>query len=81
MLAILDSPGPICLKDLSEILAVTASSLQRPFAQLIALGLLVPEDGDGTRKRLYMKADSTAWPWALELAEIAIRSDSSNTRP
>lgn len=71
MLTFMESPGPLCLNDLSSALGVTASSLQTPLANLVALGLVAPTDGDGTRRRLYVRVDGPAWTWARDLASRA----------
>lgn len=72
MLTFMESSGPLCLNDLSSALGVTASSLQTPLANLVALGLVAPSDSDGTRRRLYVRVDGPAWAWARDLASRAL---------
>ncbi len=71
MLALMQAQRPMCLKDLSAALGVTASSLQVPLENLVALGLVIPAAGDGTRKRFYTRVEGPAWVWARDLAHRA----------
>lgn len=68
MLTILELDAPVCLTDLAAHLQVNPSSIQRPFASLIHLGLIARSPHDGTRRHRYEPTTSAAWDWARELA-------------
>lgn len=59
----------MCLTGLADELGVSnASRLQRPFDDLKAAALLLPNDLDGVGpRRWFRRASSLAWDWVLEL--------------
>lgn len=68
MLAIADAEdGFVSLSELAQQLGVSVSTLQGPFRDLVAVGLLSPLPHGDSRHRFYHRNPSSAWSWAQEL--------------
>jgi DNA-binding IclR family transcriptional regulator len=78
MLAIADSEGGlVTLTELSKLLGVSASNIQKPLTSLIAGGLLCELPTEDRRKFL-LRNDSLAWDWVREIRDEARRSTGSS---
>lgn len=72
MLAVASSAdGIVCLTDLARELDVSISNLQQPLKSLVAVGLLSPLPLSESRRKFYIRNESSAWQWAAELAAMA----------
>lgn len=73
MLAILAvEDGIVTLTEVHRSMSgVAMSSLQKPFEALIECGLLTRLPNGDSRSRFYVRNDSAAWSWAVELSEAA----------
>ena len=79
MLAIADSSdGLVTLSGLAGQLGVAPSNLQHPIRSLVLTGLLTPLASGDSRSRFYLRSDSAAWSWVLELREQALGAASSS---
>ncbi|MCS5498375.1 hypothetical protein NY547_14075 [Cnuibacter physcomitrellae] len=69
MLAIADAEdGIITQTDLARSLNVSMSSLQKPFQDLVTIGLISALPDADSRFRYFTRNPSRAWDWAYELA-------------
>ncbi|MEO6944779.1 MAG: MarR family transcriptional regulator [Lacisediminihabitans sp.] len=69
MVSIANSPdGLVSLGELSAQLGVTPSNLQKPLQSLLDTALISPTHSGDSRRIYYIRNESLAWAWALELA-------------
>lgn len=72
MVAIASSrDGLVSLGELSHDLGVTPSNLQKPLRSLLDSSLISPTHSGDSRRVYYMRNESLAWAWALELSTMA----------
>lgn len=60
----------ISLSDIAQALGVPASSIQKPLRALVDLGLLTESADSSTRKKYYVRNESSGWTFAYELSGL-----------
>lgn len=60
----------VALSDVSRVLEVPPSSVQRPLQSLVEIGLLATSSDSSTRKKNYTRNESSGWMFAYELSGL-----------
>lgn len=80
MLAIARSEdGLVTLSELAKSLHLSASQIQRPFTDLIDLGLITRLPDSDSRHKFLIRNPSVGWAWAEEMATHAAAADTAPT--